>query len=116
MGGLKYTAFGILAVIIVMGFGFETGSTMPENAILLVDMDKRIYYSPTYIRDFGISSNGLVSVRLEDIAGKGYKPDTTCQNAGYFMAEDDASIIVFKVKELLGMNKKRWNEDGTWNW
>ena len=116
MGGLKYTGFAILAVVLVISFGFQTGSTMPDNAILLVDMEKKVYYLPTYVRDFGIMSSNLVQVRQEDIAGKGYEPDSNCQDAGYFSAEDQSSWIVYRFKELLVMNKKRWNEDGTWNW
>lgn len=116
MGGLKYIGIAILAVVLVGGFGIQMGSTMPDNAILLLHIGEKIYYSPTYLRDFGISAKNLVAFKRKDIIGKGYKPDSKCRNAGYFMAEDDASIIVCKVKKLLGMNRKRWNEDGSWNW
>lgn len=116
MGGLKYTAFAIIAVILVMGFSFKTASTIPDNAIVLVYIDKRVYYSPTYLKDNRISSDHFFLFELADAVAKGYKPDRKCEDAGYFSAEDQSPFLVYKFKELLGLNKKRWNEDGTWNW
>ena len=116
MGMLKYIGIGVLSAVIVGGFGLKTESTIPENAIILVDMDKKVYYSPTYLRDYKISSEDLVVFTCKDISGKGYEPDNMCKDAGYFSAGDNSCFIAYKMKQLLGMNKKRWNEDGTWNW
>jgi hypothetical protein len=116
MGILKYIESGVLAAVIVCGFAFKTESTIPENAIILVDMDKKVYYSPTYLRDYKISSDNLVVFTCKDISGKGYEPDDMCKDAGYFSAGDNSCFIAYKVKQLLGLMKKRGNEDGTSNW
>lgn len=116
MKKIRKVILGIVSVILVAGFGFEMGSNMPDNVILLLDPKKRSYYSPVYVRDNMIEASSLVTIRNGDLKGKGYEPDPNCRDQGCFSSEDFSPIFVYKVKEMLGLNKSRWNPDGTWKW
>jgi hypothetical protein len=113
---IKKTLGIAIVLILVMGFYIEQGSTMPDNAILVVDPQNKTYYSPTYISEDVARKMGFVQMRRNEIIGKGYSPDDDCRNSGCFSSDDYAPLIWYQIKKVLGLNKKRWNSDGTWNW
>jgi hypothetical protein len=113
---LKNISIGLVVLILIAGFGIEMGSSMPDNAILMVDKRSKTYYSPTYLRDHKINAANFSVIRNSDLKKMGYKPDDQCRNLGYFSSDDHAAILIYQAKKIAGMNKSRWNSDGTWNW
>ena len=106
----------LLLGLVILGFSVQMETGMPDNAILLVDPQTRIYYAPPYLRDNRLPADNLVAMRSGDIEGKNYNPDPTCRDGGYFLAEDAAPLVIYQIAKVLNRNGKRWNADGTWNW
>lgn len=94
----------------------EVSEVMPDNAIVLVDDQKKLYHSPIHFRDDKIDKPaGLREARNAEMKQQKYNPDPTCEDRGYFSYER-GSLLRAKLSDWFGLAGPRWNDDGSWNW
>ncbi len=158
----------MLFIILIAGciFLLSLGSLemLPDNAMVFVDINKKVYYSPPLMaddeRDFLVvmpvkaarekkfspisKQQGEYFEAMEDdetvcgdfkrkilylvpdegavllyprtkveLSGKGYVPDQKHANWGGFV--NDIGMFSL-VRQMLGLYKSRWTENGDWNW
>jgi hypothetical protein len=94
----------------------EVSEVMPDNAILLVDDQKKLYHSPIHFREDKIDRPvDLREVRAAEARQQKYDPDPTCRDREYFSYER-GSLLRAKLSDWFGLASPRWNDDGSWNW
>lgn len=117
------TAFSLIAGAAFIGLFISTTTVMPNNAQVLIDKQKNVYYAPPYVVELIsknpnlFNKNKLVissSITADTFA---IDPDPECRDLGYF--QQDNRNYTLKTLEKIGLlepEKSRWNRDGTWNW
>lgn len=98
---------GCAAVLFVYIAFFSKGVALaPKYALVTPDPYTGMYYSP------GCTPTNLhtTEITIAQAKEKGLKPLDEC-GAGHEFSSEDRLITIW-----LGMDKKRWNSDGTWNW
>ena len=95
----------------------EVSKVMPDNAVVLVDDQQKLYHSPIHFRDDKIDMpSGLREIRAVEAKEQNYKPDPICRDREYF-SHERGSLLRATLSDWFGLaGKPRWNEDGSWNW
>lgn len=95
----------------------EVSKDMPDNAVVLVDDQQKLYHSPIHFRDDKADNpSGLRETRFVEVKERKYKPDPICRDRGYFSYEI-GSLLRATLSDWFGLaSTPRWNEDGSWNW
>lgn len=113
-------------VLFWIGFGLESISFCPENALLLVNTDTKEYFAPPCImaegydnvdkiRMFAVLTNMKV-LTSKELKRKSLKPNPDCRNKeGFTEKGRSLSGELLEKIGLLPKFKSRWNDDGTWN-
>ncbi len=126
-------AFGGLAIIILglglLGTVASEVKTMPDNATLIVDTTKNVYFAPPYLEEVvennsdkakeieqKILNGTLVKMTAKDIRTKKFSPDPECRDEGFFV-QDGRSLTMGLIGKIgiIPKQKSRWNKDGSWN-
>ena len=108
------SALGLLVVVLLFGFGVETGSVAPDHALVLADAKERTYFAPSCVS--AQRRQALLQIPLAQAHKQGLSADRTCVNESGFTEEGRS--VSGRLLEFLGvlpMRPKRWNSDGTWN-
>lgn len=108
--------FILVPFVFIVSFA-KTVETMPENAIVLLSDESKLYYSPMFYSDYRINTGD--SVRLSTVSEaklKKYKADKRGRNEGYFKNEQGSIIWEWLDSGGILKQKHRWNPDGSWNW
>ncbi len=101
----------------VAGFFLENTVHVPAAAWVYVDLGQRVYYAPTYLRDSGRDTAGMLLTTVGEAKKMQYAPDPGARNAGYFQQPGRSmSGRILQSLGLLPPLPSRWNRDGTWNW
>lgn len=123
---IKDSLIGLGVIILgfaILGFFITSSISMPDEAHVLVDDNKKVYYAPPYIeflQSKQISSIDVTALR-KTTAGEAramkYKPDPECRDNGYFLQEGrNLTLQFFEKVGILKPLPHRWNRDGSWNW
>lgn len=103
------TAIGVLAFL---GMFLGMSSSMPRNALLLVDDSTHTYLAP--IEECARPGRVLRSTNQGVPAG--YRADADCRELGAFTDERGPLTIYLARKAKLWPSRlSRWNDDGSWN-
>jgi len=107
-----------IAILLMLSLGIKTTSTMPENAIIVVNDSTNIYAPPHCYKETGRKAPiNIRLARFEEIKGKGYEPDPICRDQGYFIGETVSLLWDFlESNQILKSKKPRWKKGGEWNW
>lgn len=112
---LNILLFVILAFAII-SFGVGTSVTMTPNAIVIVDENKKTYFAPPFFEDNGLDIPIGYKKDIAKNVREKYNPDKTCRDQGYFVQDTGALFWKYLKDRGIIPNKKRWNENGSWNW
>lgn len=114
---LKDTLIGIVLLLAAIGFYVEQFESIPDNAIVYVDVKTKTYYGEPTALDEIYLGHKLTKTTLRKALANNYKPDETSRNNGDFTGYSSSVIWWFFVKETgILPSLKRWNSDGTWNY
>lgn len=115
MSAVLKGAGAIAVALFLAGFGIETLSVVPDNAVLYVDAEHRTYLSPPCVPPARRAA--LTTIRNRDVSQRRLAPDRECANAGGFVQPDrSVSGLLLERVGVLPHLASRWNPDGSWNW
>jgi len=106
-----------------IGLLISTVSVMPNNAQVLIDEKRNVYYAPPYVLELVsenpdmFNDNKLIISSVITAQTFAVDPDPECRDLGYFQQDGRCMTLqaLEKIK-LIKPEKSRWNKDGTWNW
>ena len=104
---------GLSGFAFCAGFGISGALTMPDNAVLYLDPDRKVYLASPCVGDF----TGLRLGTPQEARHLKFSPDPSCREKGAFLSEDRS--LSGQVLVSLGILKpmpSRWNSDGSWRW
>lgn len=119
---IKFILSLILGLALI-GLFISTTAVMPNNAQVLINEKKNVYYAPPYVAELIVENPNMFNenkLKISDaITAETFavNPDPECRDLGYF--QQDERCITLKALEEIGLlkpEKSRWNKDGTWNW
>ena len=110
IGAALFVAVGVTQCI-------EVSKSMPDNAVVFVDDQQKLYHSPVHFRDDKVDKpSDLRESRAVEAKEQKYKPDPTCRDREYF-SHERGSLLRATLSDWSGLaSKPRWNDDGSWNW
>jgi hypothetical protein len=117
MGKLRRALlFSAIAVgtLFAMGFGIGSARTAPDNVIVVIDAEQKLYFAlpcaPDGMQDF-------VRITLGQARKLGFQAETNCWEKATFL-QDDRSLsgLLLQLIGVLPPHRPRWNADGSWNW
>ena len=112
---------GFIVVALFSAIAFmqciEVSKSMPDNAVVLVDDQLKIYHSPMHFKDDKVDvPPNLRSIVASEAKSLEFKPDPSCRNREYF-SHERGSFLRAKLSDWTGLaSQPRWNDDGSWNW
>ena len=113
IGAVLNTSAGIVGGLLLLGMGISTSRYMPENAWLVVDHQRQIYFAPPFAP---AERQGLLWMRRSELP-QGYRSDSTHRNLGAFFQEGRS--MTGSLLEWIGILKhaeSRWGADGSWRY
>lgn len=95
----------------------EVSESMPDNAVVLIDDQQKLYHSPMHYKNDKVETPAnLRSIVAGQAKAQEYKPDPTCRGRGYF-SHERGSFLKATLSDWTGLaSPPRWNDDGSWNW
>lgn len=116
---------GLVITVLLFGSVYTVKLPAPDNAIVYVDHDKKVYYAPPYIDNLIKSPNPeppvdvkkLQASTLKEVSALKYTPDEVSREKGYFVQQYRS--FTGYLLEKMGLTKplpSRWTGDGAWNW
>lgn len=116
---------GIVISVSLFGSIYTVKLSAPDNAVVYVDHEKKIYYAPPLIDNLGkspkpeqsIDVKKLKASTLQEVRALKYTPDEVSREKGYFV-QQYRSFTSFLL-EKTGLSKplpSRWTKEGAWNW
>lgn len=115
------TLAGYVGVALFFAVGvtqcIEVSESMPDNAIVYVDDELKVYHSPIHFTDDKIEPpSKLRRTTAVEAKSEKYKGDQTCRDREYF-SRKRGSLLRATLSDLTGLAaQSRWNDDGSWNW
>ncbi len=115
---------GIVIFIGLFGSLYTVKLQAPDNAVVYVDHDKKIYYAPPYIDNpvnspdrEPVDARKLEALTLKEARALNYAPDRASREKGYFVQQYRS--LTSYLLEKIGLTKplpSRWTNNGAWNW
>lgn len=110
---LRYLG-AVLGVLVFLGFGIGSSLVAPGHAIVLVDVDRKVYVAPPCVP---IQMKNQSTLTIAQARKGRLQPDPNCRDAGGFVQEGRSlSGNLLQKFGLLPPLRSRWNPDGSWNW
>ncbi len=114
--------YQIITVIIIslflIGFFLSIYVTVeekvPDNAVVVITLEDKFYHSIHF--DYAcVAGKTAKTTSLREALSKGYKPDSHCQNLGYFRG--NRRFLFHHLLSKLGIQvSSRWDKYGNWLW
>jgi hypothetical protein len=118
MKKIKSIIIGILVIIgglFVLGLGIGSVGFVPDNAIVYVDTQSNLYYSPLSLTQEMINDLDLKQSTFGEAKDLGYEMNDECYEYGYFMQEGRSLTGSFLEKiGILSAQMERVDANGNW--
>lgn len=114
IGTLLASITAAIAFLFYLGFGISASVATPEHAIVIIDINKKLYFAPPCMPERMRNSPHITIGQARKL---GFNPDAACRDAGGFVQEV-RSLSGQSLQKLgfLSPLRSRWNADGSWNW
>lgn len=115
------TLAGYIGVVLFVAIGItqciEVSKHVPDNAVVYIDDDQKLYHSPIHFRDNEIEiPSNLRKSTVAEARSQEFTGDPVCKSRGYF-SHERGSLLKATLSDWTGLaSQPRWNEDGSWNW
>ena len=113
----KYTLNLIIAIVALLGLGLTIGSmgTIPDNAIVYVDTNTNVFYSPLSLTQEKVTALDLKENTLRNAKTLGYIMDEGDKQNGYFY-QNGRSLTGIILEKLGILPKLKGRVDSNGNW
>jgi hypothetical protein len=116
---------GIVIFVSLFGSIYTVKLPAPDNAVVYIDQEKKIYYAPPLIDKLAkspqpeqtIDVKKLKASTLKEVRALNYSPDEVSREKGYFVQQYRS--FTSYLLEKMGLSKplpSRWTKEGAWNW
>lgn len=105
-----------IAIVLLLGTGFDQTESMPENADVFI-VNKEYVGLPTMQDMMAINPKiRYTKMTAKEARAKGYPPNDQSVNNGDFHGEWHS--LTYRLFQEIGVFPKqpRWEKDGRWNW
>ena len=101
-------------VIFFLGIYITVDEEIPDNAIVVVTLENKLYHS-IHFDYICVAQKTAKTMVLSEAKEKGFKPDTHCQDLGYFRG--NRLFLYQHILSKFGMHyNSRWDKNGNWLW
>ena len=118
---------GLLLTTMTFGLVYIVPQAAPDNTIVYVDAEKKIYYAPPYVDNIKthpeivpeqpIDIKKLHAITINEAKSLNYTPDQVSKEKGYFVQKYRSFTgLIMEKLDIVKPLPSRWNKDGAWNW
>lgn len=112
------------AVLVLQLSGVSTTEGTPENALVLLDVERKFYASQPCLERAAQEHDSKylaaffpsVKVAVREARERYYKPEPACRDGGGFQGASIGIVRELLVRCRVLKRPSRWNPDGTWKW
>jgi hypothetical protein len=117
--GKKYQIVAVVLISLCMVAFFlsiyiTVDETMPNNAIVVVTHEDRLYHS-IHFDLICVEDKAAETKTLSEALAQGYRPHAHCQELGYF--KGNRRFLFHHLLSKIGLQvNSRWDRNGNWLW
>lgn len=101
-------------VVFFLGIYITIDEEIPDNAVVVVTLEDKLYHS-IHFDYICVARKTAKTMVLYEAKEKDFKPDTHCQDLGYFRG--NRLFLYQYILSKFGIQyNSRWDKNGNWLW
>jgi len=97
-----------------LGIYITVDEKIPDNAVVVVTLEDKLYHS-IHFDYICVAQKTARTMVLSEAKKKGFKPDSHCQDLGYFRG--NRLFLYQYILSKFGIQyNSRWDKNGNWLW